>query len=130
MSKKHKPYDRMTTEELREATREFDREQVEAPGTPLTKAQREQHRRAKKMGRPKKGAGAAVVGISIEKGLLKKADSLAKRRRMGRSQFFVDAIREAVERAAATGDAIGLPRVRVGPAAAPAVGRSSRAKAG
>ena len=79
MSKKQtKPYDQMTTAELREATREFDQSGVMARARPLSAKDRELHRRAKKMGRPVKGAGATVVGVSIEKGLLKQADAVSK----------------------------------------------------
>ena len=53
------------------------------------------------MGRPKKGAGSAVVGVSIERGLLKRADALAKRRGIGRSQLFVDALQAELSRAKA-----------------------------
>ena len=102
MSKaRRKPYDRMTTAELREATKEFDREDVGVPGKPLTPAQRAMYQKAKKMGRPRKGAGSAVVGISIEKGLLKAADALAKRRKVGRSELFVAALQAELSRAKA-----------------------------
>ena len=102
MSKKrHKPYDQMTTDELREATKEFNEERLGAPGRPLTKAQREMHRKAAKMGRPRKGAGSAVVGISIEKGLLKRADAVARARKIGRSELFVTALQAELSRAKA-----------------------------
>jgi hypothetical protein len=93
---KRKRWSEMTTEELAEATKEYDREMPGVPGKPLTAAQKAQHRQAKKMGRPKKGGGAQVIGISIERGLLKEADALAKRRKIGRSQLFVEAVEEAI----------------------------------
>ena len=100
MSKRHKPYDRMTTAELREATREFDREMIDAPGKPLTAAQRKLHRDAaasaakkRKVGRPLKGEGTTVVAVSVESVLLKKADALAKRRKVARSHLFNEALR-------------------------------------
>lgn len=102
-----KPYDQMTTAELREETKEFDREQVGVPGRPLTKAQREMHRKAKKAGRPKKGAGATVVGISIERGLLKTVDALAKYRNVGRSELFVSAILGEIDRQRIGGKLLG-----------------------
>ena len=85
----HKPYSQMTADELAAATADLDREHVELPGRPLNKREREEHRKARKMGRPKKGAGSAVIGISVEKSLLKRADALAKARKVGRSQLFV-----------------------------------------
>ena len=102
MSKKHpKPFDRMNATELAEATKEYDREQLGLPGRPLTKRDKALHRQAKKMGRPKKGQGSTVVGVSIERGLLKQADALAKRRKVGRSQLFMTAILAEIERAKA-----------------------------
>ena len=98
MSKRQNPYDQMTTAELREATREFDREHVGTPGRPLTPTQKRAHARAaakarKKMGRPRKGEGAETVAVSVESGLLKRADALAKRRKIGRSQLFSEGLR-------------------------------------
>lgn len=127
MSKKHhKPYDQMNAAELAEATREYDREQLGTPGRPLTKRDQALHRRAKKLGRPRKGAGSAVVGISIERGLLKQADALAKRRKIGRSEMFVSAVRAELERAEALGDHTDINAVRQAatPAAAEAPRRS------
>jgi hypothetical protein len=102
MSKpKVKNWSELTADELAEATREYDREMPGLPGKPLTAAQKARHRRAKKMGRPKKGAGAAIVGISVERGLLKEADALAKRRKIGRSQLFVAALQAELTRSKA-----------------------------
>jgi hypothetical protein len=102
MSKKpHKPYDQMNAAELAEATTEYDAEQLGLPGRPLSARGKALHRRAKQVGRPRKGGGAAVVGISIEKSLLKRADALAKRRRVGRSQLFADALQAELARAKA-----------------------------
>ena len=81
-----KPYWEMTTAELREATKEFDREMI--PGRPLTPRMKEALRRARnKRGRPKVGKGAARVLITVEKGLLGRADSFAKRHHLSRSQL-------------------------------------------
>src|SRR5687768_5284704 len=98
MSKKsHKPYSRMNTAELREATKEFDREHVGVIGKPLTKAQRQLHRKArdlaKKIGRPKVGEGVKVISLSVEQGLLRQADALAKRRKVSRAELVADALR-------------------------------------
>jgi hypothetical protein len=105
MSKRrtHKPYASMTSEELAEATREFDRPMPGLPGKPLTAAQRRIHQEAKKRGRgrPTVGAGAATVAISIERELLKKADALAKRRKVRRSELFAAAIQAELQRAKA-----------------------------
>jgi metal-responsive CopG/Arc/MetJ family transcriptional regulator len=44
------------------------------------------------MGRPKVGAGAKIVPISIERGLLKRADAFAKRHRLKRSQMIAQGL--------------------------------------
>src|SRR5438046_2885137 len=77
---KRKRYSQMNAAELAAATRQYDQEWTGPglPGRPLTTKQRATHRRAAsqaraKLGRPKVGAGAKIVPISIERGLLKKA---------------------------------------------------------
>lgn len=97
MSRRHKPYGQMNTAELREATKDLDREVVGVLGRPLTAAEKKIHRDAakaakKKMGRPVKGDGAEVVAVSIERGLLKQADALGKRSKIGRSALFTEAL--------------------------------------
>lgn len=100
MSKpKGKKWSELNAAELAAATREYDQEMPGLPGKPLTAAQKALHRKAKKMGRPRKGAGSAVVGVSIERGLLKQADALARRRKVGRSQLFVQALQAELARA-------------------------------
>lgn len=100
MSKpKGKKWSELTAAELAEATKGYDRPMPGLPGKPLTPAQKALHRKAKKMGRPRKGAGSAVIGISVERGLLKRADALAKRRKIGRSELFVSALQAELARA-------------------------------
>lgn len=106
MSKKTpKPYTAMTTAELAEATKEYDQEMPGLPGKPLSKRGRELHERAEKRGRgrPRQGAGSAVVGVSIEKRLLAELDKLAKRRKVGRSELFVAALRNELASAVPAG---------------------------
>lgn len=84
----HKPYSQMNLEELREATKEFDREFVMDTFRPLTPQQRAQWNRMRpKRGRPQVGQGAAIVSVSIERGLLSRADRLAKRKKTSRAQL-------------------------------------------
>jgi hypothetical protein len=88
MGKQRKPYDQMTTAELREATKEFDEPFVALEKSrSLSPAQRERHRQAKRRrpGRPKVGAGATRVLISVERGLLKDADAYARRHGLTRA---------------------------------------------
>lgn len=87
MSRKarQKPYWEMTTQELAEATKEFDEEFVIDKCKPLSPEMRERWERAKrKVGRPKQGRGVQVVSVSVEKDLLARSDALA--RKMGVSR--------------------------------------------
>lgn len=84
--KKHKRYQEMTTAELREATREFDLEGTIDRAKPLTAAERAQERRLR-AGRPRTGEGAQRINITVEKSLLRAADRLAKRQKIGRSEL-------------------------------------------
>lgn len=95
---KRKPYGKMNLAELREATREFDREFV--PTRPLTDADKAKHRKAR-VGRPRVGQGSQVVPISIERGLLGEADALARRSKMARSQLVAEGLRLVLARAKA-----------------------------
>ena len=51
-------------------------------------------------GRPRVGLGAKIVPISIERGLLKEADSFAKRHKLKRSQMVADGLRLVMQRRA------------------------------
>jgi hypothetical protein len=74
-----KPYWEMTTAELREATKEFDREFIGDTFRSLTSAERARFERARKRGRPRRGLGAKTISVTVEKGLLARADRLAKK---------------------------------------------------
>lgn len=90
--KVHKAYDKMTTAELREATKDFDQPFFALDrAKPLTARQREMHRRAKR-GRPRIGKGSEKIRISIERGLLERADAYAKKTNLGRSQLITEAL--------------------------------------
>jgi hypothetical protein len=67
---------------------------------PLTPAQRKQWARIKrKSGRPRIGKGAKIVPVSIERGLLKEADSFARRHKLKRSQMVAEGLRLVMQRA-------------------------------
>jgi hypothetical protein len=69
----------MTTHELAEATAEYGREIVIEQFEPLTgKARQRWERARRKRGRPRRGKGAKVISVSVEKGLLSRSDDLAK----------------------------------------------------
>ena len=72
-------YAALRPNELLEATKEFDREMFVTKSQPLSRADREAWEHARrKPGRPRKGAGIKVISVSVERGLLSRADSLAK----------------------------------------------------
>ena len=80
MKKPTKPYTRMNAKELAAATARFDKEFVIDQSREQTPEERAQWRRAKrKRGRPRQGEGVQIISVSIEKGLLKKTDKLAKK---------------------------------------------------
>ena len=102
---KRKPYEQMNTAELAAATAEYDKPWTGPglPGKPLTAAQRAQHRRASaraKAGRPKIGAGAQIVPVSIERGLLRQVNAFAKRHDLKRSQMVAEGLRLVMQRRA------------------------------
>lgn len=53
-----------------------------------------------KRGRPMIGDGAKVLSVSIEGGLLKRADAYAKRHKLKRSQMVAEALRLLIQRRA------------------------------
>ena len=80
-----KPYWEMTTAELREATKEFDREFVGDTFGPPTPQQRTRFERARKRGRPRNGLGAKTISVTVEKRLLAQTDRLAKKLHVARA---------------------------------------------
>lgn len=80
---------------LSDAEKQIEVERTaKARGKPLTPEQRKKwdqvqaelkdaHRR--KTGRPKVGQGARTISLTVEKGLLKRADAFAKKKKMSRA---------------------------------------------
>jgi hypothetical protein len=94
---KRKPYWEMTTQELAEATKQFDEPMVVAKTQPLTPAEKRQWNRAKrKPGRPKVGQGFQRISVSIERGLLRRITALAKRLHVSRSKLFAQVVEKAL----------------------------------
>jgi hypothetical protein len=92
-----KPYWEMTTDELRRATAEFDRELAGDSFGPPTAKQRAQLARAKrKRGRPRVGAGSKTISVTVEEGLLFKADRLAKKLHVPRAALIARGLRALV----------------------------------
>jgi hypothetical protein len=100
-ARKKKPYWEMTTEELAEATRQYDAPMPGLPGKPLTAKDRALHARAnRKPGRPRIGAGVKVISLTMERNLLKEADAYTRQAGLTRSQFFARAVRSMLAGAA------------------------------
>jgi hypothetical protein len=76
---RRKKSETMTTSRLAEATAPYDREMVIDEFKPLTgaAAKRWSHAR-RKPGRPRRGKGAKVISVSVERELLSRSDTLAK----------------------------------------------------
>jgi hypothetical protein len=97
---RQKRYDQMSAAALAKATAKYDKPSIGPglPGKPLTAEDRAAHRRARsnaksKMGRPVIGEGAKIVPVSIERGLLRQVDRLAKRQKLKRSQLVAEGLR-------------------------------------
>lgn len=82
MKKKEHPvieYPAMSLAELRAATKDLNREMVADEFHPMGAAERARWERARrKPGRPRRGAGAKVISVSVERGLLVRSDALAR----------------------------------------------------
>jgi len=89
MSRKNsRPISEMTVGELDAMAAEFDREFIADTFGPMDDEARALHRRMKKKrGRPRVGAGSQAISVTIEKGLLKRADRLAKGLGMSRAKL-------------------------------------------
>lgn len=67
----------------------YDKEFVFEESRPLTPPeQREWNKIKRGPGRPKKGGGASVISLSVERNLLKLADSFAETHQLSRSEMF------------------------------------------
>jgi predicted transcriptional regulator len=102
MKKHSKPYPLMNAKELAAATAQFDRECVIDQSREQTPEERRQWRKAKqKRGRPKQGRGVQIISVSIEKGLLKKTDRLAKKLRTQRTKLIARGLEAVLSEEAA-----------------------------
>jgi hypothetical protein len=76
---RRKNFKTMTTSSLAEATAAYDNEMVIDGFKPLTGAAAKRWTRARrKPGRPRRGKGAKVISVSVERELLSRSDTLAK----------------------------------------------------
>lgn len=72
---------------------EFDKEFIGDSFTPLPPGRRALWNRIKRRGRPRVGRGAKVISLSVEKGLLAKADAAAKNIGISRAELFARGLR-------------------------------------
>lgn len=80
------------------ATKEFDLPSNDYGFKPLSATSRKLWAKAKRRrGRPRIGDGAAKVLVSVERGLLRRADALAKREGISRSQLFARGLSFLIE---------------------------------
>ena len=88
-------------EEKQRQTAMFDQEFIADTARPLTPAQRKLWEKAKrrKPGRPKKGEGVKTIALSVERGLLRRADALARRRKMTRADLVAEALEATLAKA-------------------------------
>ena len=92
-----KHYWEMTVDELRLATKEFDQEFVGYSfGSPTAKQRAQLARAKRKRGRPRIGAGSKTISVTVEEGLLAKADRLAKKLRVPRATLIARGLRAVV----------------------------------
>jgi uncharacterized protein (DUF4415 family) len=95
--KPSKPYTQMSAAELAEATKQYDRMVIDKT-RPLTPRERKLWEQAKR-GRPKIGKGAKKISISLEGDLLHKADALAKKKGVNRSELIAGFVAAGLKRA-------------------------------
>jgi hypothetical protein len=89
-----KPYWEMTTEELRDATKEFDEEFVGDKARPMSPEMRARWERAKAKGEPpQNGKAEQTIAIRLEKALVKRCSALAKKKRLSRDVLIARGIR-------------------------------------
>ena len=85
---KAKSYAEMNVQELAEVTAEFDKELViDSFREPDEQARADWERAVRKPGRPRRGKGAKVISVSVEKGLLQRCDVLAKKQGVSRASL-------------------------------------------
>lgn len=90
-------YSRLPPAELEKLAAGFDLPADPADMRPLSPAQRRQEQRARgKVGRPRVGAGAEKLRISMERGLLQKVDAYARKSGISRSQLIADSLRRTI----------------------------------
>lgn len=94
-----KPLWEMSTRELRDATRLFDDPAHHPKAMPVTAADRAEHVRARRRGRPRIGQGAARIQLTMERTLLGRVDAQAQAQGLTRAQFLARAAERELAKA-------------------------------
>jgi len=86
-------------EEKQRQLAEFDKEFVPTRAPTPEERRRMAKAKARGRGRPKVGEGAEKISLSVERGLLKRADALAKQRKISRAELVSAALQAELARA-------------------------------
>lgn len=98
--KPQKPYTQMSAAELAEATKQYDAMVIDKT-RPLNRRERKLWEQAKRgRGRPRIGKGARKISISLEGDLLHKANALARKKGMNRSELIAGFVMDGLRRKA------------------------------
>jgi len=90
----HKPYWEMTTDELREATKQFDEEFVFEKSRPLTPEEQALWEQVKaKVPATEDGKTEQTIAVRLDKSLLDRAIALAKKKRLSRDALVARGLR-------------------------------------
>lgn len=99
-------YGRMDAAELDAEVAKFDHEFLADTAKPLTAEERKRDRKAgRKRGRPRIGAGAKRVLVTIESSLLRRSDVYARRHGLSRSALIARGLEEVLGKNAGRGQA-------------------------
>ena len=93
-----RPITELTADELASETGEFDREFIVKTFEPLDAEAKKRLGRAKrKRGRPRHGLGVKVISLTVERGLLRRTDALARKLKMSRSRLVEVGLRRILQ---------------------------------
>lgn len=94
-------FDKLPDSEKERIFRQLDNltpEQADKEFRPMTAAQKREHYKPRKIGRPKLGrSGTEIISVTVEKALLKRANAYAKSKGMKRSELVSMGLKMAIE---------------------------------
>jgi len=101
-TKKRKPYWKMNSQELADATKEYDSPSREPQFLKAPRTQKARHDKAMKAalrGRPRIGEGARRIQLTMERGLLNRADAYARKLGITRAQLVARSVETVLAKA-------------------------------